>query len=329
MKNFVLIGAAGFVAPRHMRAIKDTGNNLIAALDKNDSVGVIDSYFPEAAFFTEFERFDRYVSKLKREGTHIDYVSVCTPNYLHDAHIRFGLRIGADVICEKPLVLNPWNLEALKDIEQESNKKVNTILQLRLHPVIRELKREVEAADPGKIYDVDLTYITSRGNWYYTSWKGSKEKSGGIATNIGIHFFDMLHWIFGELKENKVHLHTHDRAAGYLEFEKARVRWFLSINYDTIPDPVKTTGARTYRSITVDGKEIEFSEGFMDLHTKSYEAVLEGWGYGLTESVHAVQIVYNIRNAKPLGVVGNCHPMASLPLSAHPFEREGLVESYY
>ena len=328
MKNFILIGAAGFVAPRHMRAIKDTGNNLIAALDKNDSVGIVDSYFPDAAFFTEFERFDRYVSKLKREGTQIDYVSVCTPNYLHDAHIRFGLRIGASVICEKPLVLNPWTLEALKDLEAESVGSVNTILQLRLHPVIRALKQKVEDSAPDKVYDVDLTYITSRGNWYYTSWKGSREKSGGIATNIGIHFFDMLQWVFGDVLENQVHVHTHDRAAGYIEFAKARVRWFLSINYDTIPDAVKVTGARTYRSITIDGEELEFSEGFMDLHTKSYEAILEGWGYGLEEATQAVQIVYDIRNMQPIGKVSDYHPLVDLPLSPHPFEREGLVESF-
>ena len=329
MKNFVLIGASGFVAPRHMRAIKDSGHNLVAALDKNDSVGIIDSYFPEASFFTEFERFDRFVSKLISEGETIDYVSVCTPNYLHDAHIRFGLRIGADVICEKPLVLNPWNLEALKVIEKESERKVNTILQLRLHPAIRALRDKVQNADPNKMYEVDLTYITSRGNWYYTSWKGNKEKSGGIATNIGIHFFDVLYWIFGDVKSNVVHLHTHDRASGYLEFEKARVKWFLSINYDTIPDVIKATGARTYRSITIDGEEVEFSEGFMDLHTRSYEAVLEGWGYGLEDSAQAIQMAYDIRNAQPIGLKGDYHPLAVLPLSSHPFEREGLVESYY
>ncbi|MBK7872917.1 MAG: Gfo/Idh/MocA family oxidoreductase [Saprospiraceae bacterium] len=329
MKNFLLIGAAGFVASRHMRAIRDTGNNLIAALDPNDSVGIIDSHFPDAAFFTEFERFDRYASKLKREGVAIDYVSVCTPNYLHDAHIRFGLRIGADVICEKPLVLNPWNLDALADIEEESGKRINTILQLRLHPVIQELKQKVENAAPGKVFDVDLTYITSRGNWYYTSWKGNKEKSGGIATNIGIHFFDMLQWVFGDVKENVVHLHTHDRAAGYIEMEKARVRWFLSINYDTIPEAIKITGARTFRSITVDGEEVEFSEGFTDLHTLSYRSALEGNGYGLFDSAAAIQMAYDIRNAQPVGIDEDSHPLVTLPLSPHPFEREGLVESYY
>ncbi|MFN7119189.1 MAG: Gfo/Idh/MocA family oxidoreductase [Saprospiraceae bacterium] len=329
MNNFVLIGAAGFIAPRHMRAIRDTHNNLIAALDKNDSVGVVDSYFPETSFFTEFERFDRYISKVMHEGTPVDYVSVCTPNYLHDAHIRFGLRIGADVICEKPLVLNPWNLQALKEMEAESERKVNTILQLRLHPVIQALKEEVENSPADKIYDVDLSYITSRGNWYYTSWKGNKEKSGGIATNIGIHFFDMLQWIFGEVKENVVHLHTHDRAAGYLELAKARVRWFLSINYDTIPEAVKLTGARTYRCITIDDRELEFSEGFTDLHTLSYQAILAGNGFGLADTEQAVEIAHTIRNATPIGISEDCHPFVFLPLSAHPFEREGLVESYY
>ena len=327
MKNFVLIGAAGYIAPRHMRAIKDTGNNLVAALDKNDSIGVIDSFFPEAAFFTEFERFDRHVSRLKREGTPVDYVSICSPNYLHDAHIRFGLRLGADVICEKPLVLNPWNLDALRDIEQESGKRINNILQLRLHPALLELKDEVDNSPAGKVYDVDLTYITSRGNWYYTSWKGDSEKSGGIATNIGIHFFDMLGWIFGDLQENEVHLHTHDRAAGYMRFARARVRWFLSINYDTIPEQVKLTGARTYRSITVDGHEIEFSGGFTDLHKLSYQGVLEGNGFGIEAAEQAIQTAFDMRKAEPTGLQDNSHPLAALPLSPHPFNREALLGS--
>lgn len=326
MKNFALIGAAGYVAPRHMRAIKDTGNNLVSALDKNDSVGIIDNFFPEATFFTEFERFDRHISKLRREGIPVDYVSVCSPNYLHDAHIRFGLRVGANVICEKPLVLNPWNIRALQDMEAETGGRVYTILQLRLHPSVQQLKKEVEASPAGKMYDVQINYITSRGNWYYTSWKGDKEKSGGIATNIGIHFFDMLHWVFGEVKHNVVHLHTHDRAAGYLEMEKARVRWFLSINYDMIPQAMKSTSSRTYRSITVDGREFEFSEGFFDLHTLSYDAILKGQGFGLDAAAQAVQVVYDIRNARPLGLVGDYHPAAALPQSPHPFEREAMEE---
>jgi len=323
MKRFVLIGAAGYIAPRHMRAIKDTGNTLVAALDPNDSVGIIDSYFPESAFFTEFERFDRYVSKLKRNGIPVDYVSICSPNYLHDAHIRFGLRNGADVICEKPLVLNPWNVEGLQEIEKDTGRKVYTILQLRLHPALLELKRQVDAAPPGKVFDVNLTYITSRGNWYFASWKGDVEKSGGIATNIGIHFFDMLHWIFGDVLENHVYVRTHDRASGFLHLEKARVNWFLSINYNTIAGAVQSNGARTFRSITVEGKEIEFSEGFTDLHNLSYQGILEGKGFGLEEAAQAVDIAYEIRNTQPIGLNGNeHHPLAALPLSPHPFERE-------
>lgn len=323
MKRFVLIGAAGYVAPRHMRAIRDTGNTMVAALDPNDSVGIIDSYFPESAFFTEFERFDRYVSKLKRNGIPIDYVSICSPNYLHDAHIRFGLRNGADVICEKPLVLNPWNVEGLREIEKDTGKHVYTILQLRLHPALQELKRQVDAAPPGKVFYVNLTYITSRGNWYFASWKGDIEKSGGIATNIGIHFFDMLHWIFGDVVENHVYVRTHDRASGYLRLEKARVNWFLSINSNTITDAIRQNGARTFRSITVEGREIEFSEGFTDLHTLSYQSVLDGQGFGLEEAAQAVEIAYAIRNAQPTGLNGHeHHPLAELPLSPHPFERE-------
>jgi len=323
MKRFVLIGAAGYVAPRHMRAIRDTGNTLMAALDPNDSVGVIDSYFPESAFFTEFERFDRYISKLKRNGVPIDYVSICSPNYLHDAHIRFGMRNGADVICEKPLVLNPWNVEGLREIEKDTGKRVYTILQLRLHPALQELKRQIDAAPPGKVFDVNMTYITSRGNWYFASWKGDIEKSGGIATNIGIHLFDMLHWIFGDVVENHVYVRTHDRASGYLRLEKARVNWFLSINSDTITQAVRQNGTRTFRSITVEGREIEFSEGFTDLHTLSYQSVLDGRGFGLEEAAQAVEIAYAIRNALPSGLNGHGHhPLAELPLSPHPFERE-------
>ena len=321
MKNFALIGAAGYIAPRHMRAIKDTGNNLVAALDKNDSVGIIDSYFPNADFFTEFERFDRHIEKLKRRGEKIDYVSICSPNYLHDAHIRFGLRHGADVICEKPLVLNPWNLEGLKEVEKETGNKIYNILQLRLHPALLELREKIKNSDPHKIYDVNLAYLTSRGKWYYASWKGSMEKSGGIATNIGIHFYDMLTWIFGDVEENEVHVHTHDRAAGYLQLRQARVRWFLSINYDTIPEAIKTTGARTYRSITVEGEEIEFSGGFTDLHTHSYKEILAGNGFGLADAGTSINIVQNIRQQKPIGLKGNYHPFAKFPLSPHPFAK--------
>jgi UDP-N-acetyl-2-amino-2-deoxyglucuronate dehydrogenase len=264
MKKFALIGAAGYIAPRHMKAIKETGNDLVVAIDKCDSVGIIDSYFPEANFFTEFERFDRHVDKLRRNGEKLDYVSITTPNYLHDSHMRWGLRSGCDVICEKPLVLNPWNVDALQEIEKETGKRVNTILQLRLHPSIIALKAKVEKElkeNPNKIYDIDLTYLTSRGKWYFISWKGDEHKSGGIATNIGIHFYDMLTYIFGEVEENIVHLKTEFANAGFLKLKHANVRWFLSVIYDYIPDEIKEKGQRTYRSITVDGEEIEFSGG--------------------------------------------------------------------
>jgi UDP-N-acetyl-2-amino-2-deoxyglucuronate dehydrogenase len=320
LKNFILIGAAGFIAPRHLKAIKETGNTLVAALDKFDSVGIIDSYFPNCSFFTEFERFDRHIEKLKRNGTQIDYVSICTPNYLHDSHIRFGLRHGADVICEKPLVLNPWNIDSLAEIEKQSGKHIYNIFQLRLHPVIIDLKRKVDAAPKDKIYEFDLTYITSRGNWYYTSWKGDVNKSGGVATNIGVHFFDMLTWIFGKVKTNDIHIHTHDRAAGYLEFEKAKVRWFLSINENTIPAEVRAAGKRTYRSMKIEGEEIEFSDGFTDLHTKSYQNILDGNGFSLMEAKNGIAIVHEIRSKMPLGLKGNYHPFCELPQEKHPFD---------
>ena len=320
MKNFALIGASGYIAPRHMKAIKETNNNLIAALDRNDSVGIIDRYFPQTAFFTEFERFDRHLSKLQFDtNVPLDFVSICTPNYLHDSHIRFGLRQGADAICEKPLVLNPWNMDELKKMEQETGKRIWNILQLRVHPSIIALKEKIAKGPKDKIYDVDLTYLTSRGNWYYTSWKGDPTKSGGIATNIGVHFFDMLSWIFGDLKENIVHVNTHDRSAGYLEFEKARVRWFLSINADTLPDEVKAKGQTTYRSITIEGEELEFSGGFTDLHTISYQQIISGNGYGLEAPRQAIEIVHNIRHATPISAKGAYHPFVKKPLAKHPF----------
>ena len=322
MKNFALIGAAGFIAPRHLKAIKDTNNNLIAALDKFDSVGVMDSYFPQSDFFTEFERFDRHIYNFIHEkGQKLDYVSICTPNYLHDSNIRFALRNGADAICEKPLVLNPWNVDALQSLEKETSKKVYTILQLRLHPSIIALRDKVLNGPKDKIYDIDLTYITSRGNWYYTSWKGDVSKSGGIASNIGVHFYDMLTWIFGDIKRNDVHLHNHDRAAGYLEFENARVRWFLSINEETLPQEVKQKGQTTYRSIKMDGDEIEFSDGFKDLHTVSYQHILDGHGFGLEEAKTAIKIVHGIRNAELKPLQGDFHPFCKLALSKHPFEK--------
>jgi UDP-N-acetyl-2-amino-2-deoxyglucuronate dehydrogenase len=319
MKNFALIGAAGYVAPRHMKAIKDTGNNLVAAYDPFDSVGVIDSYFPNADFFVEFERFDRHIEKLKRSGTKIDYVSVCSPNYLHDAHIRFGLRHGADVICEKPVVLNPWNVDALQEIENETGNNAYNILQLRLHPSVIALKERIATEPKDKIHDIELTYLTSRGHWYYTSWKGDVRMSGGIATNIGVHFYDMLIWIFGDLVDSEVHVHTHDRAAGYLQLERARVKWFLSINYDAIPEKIRATGARTHRSLTIENEEFEFSGGFNDLHTRSYEQILAGNGFIINEAKKAIQTVYDIRNADVVGVNANSHRLALLPLVEHPF----------
>jgi UDP-N-acetyl-2-amino-2-deoxyglucuronate dehydrogenase len=320
MKNFGLIGTAGYIAPRHLRAIKETNNNLVAALDPSDSVGVIDQFFPNAAFFVEFERFDRHLDKLNRELKQpLDYLSICTPNYLHDSHIRMALRCGANAICEKPLVLNPWNLDALQQIEKESEKQVHTILQLRLHPSIIALKQKIEKAPKDKKFDVDLTYLTSRGSWYYASWKGDVQKSGGIATNIGIHFFDMLTWVFGAVKENIVHLHEHDRASGYMELQNARVRWFLSINEETLPAEIRAKGQRTYRSISVDGEEIEFSDGFFDLHTSSYENILKGSGFGLEDARTSVEIVHEIRNKIITPGGSQKHPLVDLPKSKHPF----------
>lgn len=297
MKNFVLIGAGGYIAPRHMKAIRDTNNNLLAALDKHDSVGILDSYFPGAHFFVEFERFDRHIEKLKRQGTQTDFVSICSPNYLHDAHIRFGLRIGADVICEKPLVLNPWNVEALMEIEKETKQNVYTILQLRLHPAVIALRERIKNGPKDKKYDIKLSYITSRGKWYHTSWKGDIQKSGGIATNIGVHFFDMLLWIFGDVTENIVTEHTADTASGRLELEKASVDWFLSINAETLPAEAKNAGKTTFRSLTVDGDEFEFSDGFTELHTHSYQEVLNGKGFRLHETLPSVKLVQEIRNS--------------------------------
>ena len=308
MKNFGLIGAAGYIAPRHMKAISDTGNNLEAALDINDSVGILDSFFPEANFFTEFERFDRHIDKLRRLQSQnmIEYIAITSPNYLHDSHIRFALRSETDVICEKPLVLNPWNIDALAEIEKATSKKVNTILQLRLHPSIIALKEKVQ--NNNKKYDVDLTYITSRGNWYLQSWKGDDKKSGGIATNIGVHFYDMLHYVFGDLENNIVHYASETTASGYLEYKNARVRWFLSIDINNIPANIREKGQRTFRSITCDKEEIEFSDGFGDLHTTCYQEILAGRGFGLEENRVAIQTVSDIRNSKPIGKTGDFHP---------------------
>jgi UDP-N-acetyl-2-amino-2-deoxyglucuronate dehydrogenase len=308
LKTFALIGACGYIAPKHLRAIKDTGNALVVALDRSDSAGILDSFFSEARFFTEFERFDRHLEKLKRKGEPVDYVSICSPNYLHDAHVRFALRIGADAICEKPLVINPWNAAALGEIEAETGGRINTILQLRLHPAIQQLKQQVDSSPADTRYDVDLTYITSRGRWYDVSWKGDESKSGGITTNIGIHFFDMLTWIFGGVKENVVHLHKSDRAAGYLELQRARVRWFLSVNRNDLPVRAQSEGATTYRSVQVNGKEIEFSGGFTDLHTESYKKILAGEGFRWQDVMPSLEIVHVIRHAAPTGSKGDYHP---------------------
>ncbi|MFZ4521679.1 MAG: Gfo/Idh/MocA family oxidoreductase [Bacteroidales bacterium] len=315
--NFALIGAAGYIAPRHMKAIRDTGNQLVCALDPYDGVGVIDSYFPNADFFIEPERFDRHLDKLRRlalskkqiHDKKVDYVSICSPNYMHDSHIRLALRNDAHAICEKPIVLNPWNLEALTKIENETEKRVYTILQLRLHPSIKALYEQVRSGPKNKIYDLDLTYITSRGSWYYRSWKGDVSKSGGIATNIGVHFFDMLTWVFGKSKENIVHLLKDSKAGGLLRLEHANVRWFLSIDYNDIPEDVRNTGKRTYRSLRMGEQEIEFSDGFTDLHTESYREIIAGRGFGLADAKQSVNIVYGIRNAEPIGLTGDYHPI--------------------
>ena len=316
---YALIGTAGYIAPRHLNAMKETGGVLKAALDPSDSVGVIDSYYPDARFFTEFERFDRYVDLCRRKSEPIDYVSICSPNYLHDAHVRFALRSGAHAICEKPLVLNTRNIDGLEELEQATGKNVFTILQLRLHPAIQALKAEVEAEPTGKIHDVDLTYITSRGRWYYTSWKGRDTKSGRIATNIGVHFFDMLSHIFGPLKSNTVHHRAMDCASGYLEYQRARVRWFLSINVRDVPEAAAGK-KRTYRSITVDGKELEFSEGFTDLHTVSYRGILSGQGFRAADVRPCIEAVEAIRSM----------PISPDRSSAHPFlSRATATETRY
>ena len=297
-KNFALIGAAGFIAPRHMKAIKETNNNLLAAIDPSDSVGIIDSYFPKADFFTEFERFDRHIEKLKYDNNiSLDYVTICSPNYLHDYHIRFSLRSGADAICEKPLVLNPWNIDKLKIIENDTGKKIYNVLQLRLHPSIISLRNKILSNKNDKKYDVNLTYITSRGSWYNRSWKGDINKSGGIATNIGIHFFDMLYWLFGDVQTIKVKNKLDNVIEGFLEFENARVNYLLSIDSSYLPKEVIKNGESTFRSISIDGEEIEFSGGFKDLHTKVYKDIIKGNGYGLEDARKSIEIVHQIRNS--------------------------------
>lgn len=311
MNNFALIGAAGFIAPRHMKAIHATGNRLVAAMDPSDSVGIIDSFFPEADFFSEFERFDRHVELLRRnKGVSLDYVSICSPNYLHDAHVRFALRIGAHAVCEKPLVLSPWNLDALETVAKETGRRIYTILQLRLHPSIVALRNQVLRKGSRHKHDIDLTYITARGHWYLYSWKGDVSKSGGLATNIGVHFFDMLTWCFGPPLSNIVHLATPQKASGFLEFENARVRWFLSIDRKDLPVAPQSGKPATFRSLKMDGQEVEFSDGFSDLHTKSYEEIVAGRGFGPADARTSVEIVEAIRHAVPLGAKGDYHPLA-------------------
>lgn len=311
MSYFALIGAAGYIAPRHMKAIKNTGNQLIAVLDPNDSVGIIDSHFPDAHFFVEFERFDRHIDKLRRRHHYdkqVDFVSICSPNYLHDSHVRFALRSEANAICEKPLVLNPWNIDGLQEIEQDSGHRIYTILQLRLHPAITSLRERVASNNLAHKHDVELTYITARGRWYLISWKGDTRKSGGVATNIGVHFYDMLHYVFGAVQNNIVHYRNEVRSAGYLEYQRARVRWFLSVDANDLPETARERGQRTYRSITLDGEEIEFSEGFTDLHTHSYQEILAGRGFSLEENRVAIETVSTIRQITPVGLTGDYHP---------------------
>ncbi len=319
MQNFALIGAAGYIAPRHIKAIADTGNNLLVAYDKFDSVGRLDSSFPDCSFFTENEQFDRYCSKQMRTENPLHWISICTPNYTHDAFIRYGLRLGTNVICEKPLVLNPYNIDNLLELEKETGRKAYTILQLRLHDSIVALKKRVEEGPADKVYDVDLTYITSRGKWYYASWKGDVHKSGGIATNIGVHFYDMLQWIFGPVQRNIVHVMSFDRVAGFLELKRARVRYFLSINSECLPPNAIEGEKKTYRTLNIDGDEFEFSVGFTELHTKSYQKILAGEGFRIAEARNCIEIVSTIRNATPIGLKGDYHPLAKLPLARHPF----------
>lgn len=309
MKQFALIGAAGYIAPRHLKAIKETGHNLAVAMDVNDSVGIMDSYFPEAEFFTEFERFEAYVEDRKLKGISLDYLAICSPNYLHAPHMKYALKNGIDVICEKPLVLTTEDLDVLKSYEEKYGAKVNSILQLRLHPSILALKEKVKAAPLDKIFDIDLTYMTSRGKWYMKSWKGFDEKSGGVATNIGVHFYDMLHFIFGNVVKNEVHYRDEKTAAGYLQYERARVRWFLSIDANNLPDNAVRGEKLTYRSITIENEELEFSGGFTDLHTQSYQRILEGKGHGIEDNRAAIETVETIRLSPIVTTPDNAHPL--------------------
>ncbi len=311
--NFALTGVSGYVAPRHLKAIKDTGHNLVAAVDPHDSAGILDRDFDNVRFFTEFERFDRHIEKLRRQVPEkaIQYVSICSPNYLHDAHARFALRVGAHAICEKPLVLNPWNVDALAELEEEFGKRIFTILQLRVHPALISLRDKLQSQPTDTKKDVRLTYITSRGPWYLTSWKGNLERSGGLATNIGIHFFDLLMWFFGGVRHSEVHVNEPTKTGGFLELENARVQWFLSIDRNDLPDEVKANGQPTFRSITIDGEEVEFSGGFTDLHTIVYQKTLEGKGFGLADARPSIEVVHDIRENEPIGRTDMAHPLVA------------------
>lgn len=313
--NFAVIGVGGYIAPRHLKAIRDTGNRLVAAVDSKDSVGLLDQFSFDVKFFTEIERFDRHLEKLKRlsPDEHVNYVSICSPNYLHDSHCRLALRVGADVICEKPLVINPWNLDALEEMEAETHHRVNTVLQLRVHPELLKLKARIDQDPSNTPHEVVLTYITSRGNWYHVSWKGQEEKSGGVATNIGVHLFDLLIWLFGPVVDARVYQADAQRMSGWIELEKARVRWFLSVEHEDLPLPVQQAGKNTFRSITIDGLEVEFSEGFTDLHTRVYERTLAGQGFGIADARPSIELTHRIRHA----------PISRLDNLAHPFLKKG------
>ena len=320
MANFGLIGAAGYIAPKHMKAIQDTGNTLVAAVDPHDCVGKLDSFFPQARFFNEIERFDRYLEKCRRmdDGSRIDYVSVCSPNYLHDAHVRLALRVKAHAICEKPLVISPWNLDALEELEAEHGQRVFSVLQLRLLPSLLKLREDLRSQSDTQKAEVCLTYVTRRGRWYDVSWKGVHEKSGGVAMNIGIHFFDLLHWLFGACEQSSVHLSQSRKMAGVLEMERARVRWFLSTDSDDLPASVTDQGGYAYRSMTYEGQEIEFSGGFTDLHTRVYEEILAGRGTGIGDTRPAIDMAYSINQSEPELKLADAHPLvaqvASVPL---------------
>jgi len=314
--NFAMTGVGGYIAPRHLKAIKDTGNRLVAAVDPHDAVGVLDRHFFDVRFFTEFERFDRHLEKLRRgpAAGRVEVVSICSPNHLHDAHIRLALRVGADALCEKPLVINPWNLDALQDLERETGRRVYTVLQLRLHPQLIALRDRLAAEPATRVHDVELTYITARGRWYDVSWKGSEERSGGIVTNIGVHFFDLLLWLFGGVRACEVHVREPHRVGGFLQLARANVRWFLSTDTADLPFAPEPGVKTTFRSITVDGREVEFSEGFTDLHTRVYEETLAGRGFGIEDSRPSIELCYRLRSSAVSADASRAHPVVARTL---------------